>query len=76
MFLVHALKVPFLPSDINLLTFGDEGEGSVQVLFWGHHYRKRDDVLAEMVMTVLRSSDRDVFGNIGGVMEGYGVAYD
>ncbi len=43
----------------------------------GQHYsetgkakdRTRDDVLAEMGMTVLRFSDRDVFENIGGVME-------
>ena len=43
----------------------------------GQHYsetgkatdRTRDDVLAEMGMTVLRFSDRDVFENIGGLME-------
>jgi len=43
----------------------------------GQHYletgkakdRTRDDVLAEMGMTVLRFSDRDVFENIRGVME-------
>ena len=44
----------------------------------GQHYsetgkakdRTRDDVLAEMGIKVLRFSDRDVFENIGGVMEG------
>jgi very-short-patch-repair endonuclease len=32
--------------------------------------RTRDDVLIEMGIKVLRFSDRDVFENIGGVMEG------
>ena len=32
--------------------------------------RTRDDVLREMGIKVLRYSDRDVFENIGGVMEG------
>ena len=44
----------------------------------GQHYsetvkakdRTRDDVLREMGIKVLRFSDRDVFENIGGVMEG------
>ena len=44
----------------------------------GQHYsgtgqskdRTRDDVLIEMGIKVLRFSDRDVFENIGGVMEG------
>ena len=44
----------------------------------GQHYsepgkakdRTRDDVLIEMDIKVLRFSDRDVFENIGGVMEG------
>ena len=44
----------------------------------GQHYseagkakdRARDDVLVEMGVKVLRFSDRDVFENIGGVMEG------
>ena len=44
----------------------------------GQHYsetgqakdRTRDDVLREMGIKVLRYSDRDVFENIGGVMEG------
>ena len=44
----------------------------------GQHYsetgqekdRKRDNVLREMGIKVLRFSDRDVFENIGGVMEG------
>ena len=44
----------------------------------GQHYSEtgkakdsaRDDVLAEMGVKVLRFSDRDVFENIGGVMEG------
>lgn len=44
----------------------------------GQHYsetgkakdRARDDVLVEMGIKVLRFSDRDVFENIGGVMEG------
>jgi very-short-patch-repair endonuclease len=44
----------------------------------GQHYseigeakdRVRDDVLTEMGMKVLRFSDRDVFENMGGVMEG------
>jgi very-short-patch-repair endonuclease len=44
----------------------------------GQHYseagkskdRTRDDVLREMGIKVLRFSDRDVFGNIGGVVEG------
>jgi len=31
--------------------------------------RTRDDVLSEMGIQVLRYSDRDVFENIGGVME-------
>jgi very-short-patch-repair endonuclease len=43
----------------------------------GQHYletgkakdRPRDDALAEMGMTVLRFSDRDVFETIGGVMK-------
>ena len=43
----------------------------------GQHYseigkakdRARDDVLAKMGIKVLRFSDRDVFENIGGVME-------
>jgi hypothetical protein len=43
----------------------------------GQHYseagkardRTRDDVLSEMGIQVLRYSDRDVFENIGGVME-------
>ena len=43
----------------------------------GQHYseagkardRTRDDVLIEMGIQVLRYSDRDVFENIGGVME-------
>jgi very-short-patch-repair endonuclease len=43
----------------------------------GQHYsetgeakdKTRDDVLTEMGTTVLRFSDRDVFENIGGVME-------
>jgi len=43
----------------------------------GQHYsetgkvrdRTRDDVLTEMGIKVLRFSDRDVFENIGGVME-------
>jgi very-short-patch-repair endonuclease len=43
----------------------------------GQHYsdigkakdRIRDDVLIEMGIKVLRCSDRDVFENIGGVME-------
>jgi very-short-patch-repair endonuclease len=43
----------------------------------GQHYsetgqakdRTRDDVLREMGIKVLRFSDRDVFENIGGVME-------
>ena len=44
----------------------------------GQHYsetgqekdRTRDNVLREMGIKVLRFSDRDVFENIGGVMEG------
>jgi very-short-patch-repair endonuclease len=32
--------------------------------------RTRDDVLIEMGIKILRFSDRDVFENIGGVMEG------
>jgi very-short-patch-repair endonuclease len=44
----------------------------------GQHYseagqakdRARDDVLREMGIKVLRFSDRDVFENMGGVMEG------
>ena len=44
----------------------------------GQHYsetgkakdRTRDDALREMEIKVLRFSDRDVFKNIGGVMEG------
>ncbi len=44
----------------------------------GQHYsetgrakdKTRDDVLTEMGIKVLRFSDRDVFENIGGVMEG------
>jgi very-short-patch-repair endonuclease len=44
----------------------------------GQHYceagkakdRTRDDVLREMGIKVLRFSDRDVYENIGGVMEG------
>ena len=44
----------------------------------GQHYseagkakdRTRDDVLIEMGIKVLRFSERDVFKNIGGVMEG------
>ena len=44
----------------------------------GQHYQEtgkakdkaRDDVLAVMGVKVLRFSDRDVFENIGGVMEG------
>jgi very-short-patch-repair endonuclease len=44
----------------------------------GQHYsdtgqqkdRTRDDVLRKMGLKVLRFSDRDVFENIGGVMEG------
>ena len=44
----------------------------------GEHYsqigkakdRSRDDALVEMGIKVLRFSDRDVFENIGGVMEG------
>jgi very-short-patch-repair endonuclease len=44
----------------------------------GQHYsetgkakdRTRDDVLTEMGIKLLRFSDRDVFENIGGVMEG------
>jgi very-short-patch-repair endonuclease len=44
----------------------------------GQHYaeagkakdKTRDDVLIEMGIKVLRFSDRDVFENIGGVMEG------
>ena len=44
----------------------------------GQHYsetgrandRTRDDVLREMGIKVLRFSDRDVFENIDGVMEG------
>ncbi len=44
----------------------------------GQHYsetgqakdRTRDNVLTEMGIKVLRFSDRDVFENIGGVMEG------
>ena len=32
--------------------------------------KTRDDVLTEMGIKVLRFSDRDVFENIGGVMEG------
>ena len=43
----------------------------------GQHYseagkakdRTRDDVLREMGVKVLRFSDRDVFENMGGVME-------
>jgi very-short-patch-repair endonuclease len=43
----------------------------------GQHYsetghakdRTRDDVLREMGLKVLRFSDRDVFENIGGVIE-------
>ena len=43
----------------------------------GQHYseigkakdRARDDVLTKMGIKVLRFSDRDVFENIGGVME-------
>ena len=43
----------------------------------GQHYsetgkakdRTRDDVFGEMGIKVLRFSDRDVFENIGGVME-------
>jgi very-short-patch-repair endonuclease len=49
----------------------------VKELDGGQHYseigkakdRTRDDVLAEMGMTVLRFSGRDVFENIDGVME-------
>ena len=44
----------------------------------GQHYsetgrakdRKREDALREMGIKVLRFSDRDVFENMGGVMEG------
>jgi very-short-patch-repair endonuclease len=44
----------------------------------GQHYsetgkakdRARDDVLVEMGIKVLRFSDKDVFKNVGGVMEG------
>ena len=44
----------------------------------GQHYSEtgktkdmtRDSVLAEMGIKVLRISDKDVFENIGGVMEG------
>src|SRR4030043_1730663 len=44
----------------------------------GQHYsetgeakdRTRDDVLTEMGINVLRSSDREAFENMGGVMEG------
>ena len=32
--------------------------------------RARDDVLVKMGIKVLRFSDRDVFENVGGVMEG------
>ena len=33
-------------------------------------YRTRNDALGEMGIKVLRFSDRDVFENMGGVMEG------